>query len=130
MAGMAQREINMNYRLIEHARNHYIECLAGDGLIESEADALDLVAACGEHLAPRLLIFAESLPEVFFDLRSGLAGAVLQKFATYRVKVAAVLSPELANQGRFGEMVLEANRSNRMFHVFQEREQAEAWLVG
>ena len=119
----------MNYRLVEHAQNTSVECLPGDGLIASENDSLDLVAACGEYQASRLLISAEVLPEEFYNLRTGLAGAVLQKFAQYRVKVVAVLPPERANQGRFGEMVLEANRSNSMFHVFSEHENAEAWLV-
>jgi hypothetical protein len=119
----------VNYRLVEHPQNNYVECLAGEGQISSENDALDLVAACGEYQASRLLINAENFPEEFFNLRTGLAGAVLQKFATYMVKVAAVLPPEQANQGRFGEMVLEANRSNRMFHVFSEHEKAEGWLV-
>ena len=119
----------MNYRLVEHAQNNYVECLSGDGRIENENDALDLVAACGEHQIHRLLITAENVTEDFFHLRTGLAGAVLQKFVNYSVKVAAVLTPELVNQGRFHELVLEANRSNQLFHVFYAREQAEEWLV-
>lgn len=119
----------MNYRLVEHAQNQYVECLPGDGRIENESDALELVAACGEYLTHRLLLYAENLAEDFFNLRSGLAGEVLQKFANYRIKTAAVLPPELVNQGRFREMALEANRSNQLFHIFHEREQAEAWLA-
>ncbi len=119
----------MNYRVIEHVQNIYIECLPDGGRIESERDALDLVAACGENQANRLLLHAENLSEDFFHLKTGLAGAVLQKFVNYYVKVAAVLTPELVNQGRFQEMVLEANRSNRSFQVFYDREKAEAWLV-
>lgn len=119
----------MNYRLVEHPQNQYVEALAGDGRIESENDALELVAACGEFQTHRLLIHAENLTDDFYRLRTGLAGAVLQKFVNYSVKVAAVLPPELVNQGRFQEMALEANRSNRLFHIFHERERAEAWLV-
>lgn len=119
----------MNYRLVEHAQNNYVEVLSGDGRIEKESDALELVGACGEYRTLRLMIHAENLSEDFFHLRTGLAGEVLLKFSNYRIKFAAVLTPELVNQGRFYEMVLEANRSNRMFHVFYERDKAEAWLV-
>jgi hypothetical protein len=119
----------VNYRLVEHPQNNYVECLAGDGRIENESDALDLVAACGEYQIHRLLIYAENVSEDFFHLRTGLAGAVLQKFANYSIKLAAVLTPDLVNQGHFREMVLEANRSNQNFHVFYEREKAEEWLV-
>ena len=119
----------MNYRLVEHILNGYIECLPGGGRIESESDALDLVAACGENQVQRLLLHAENLADDFYHLRTGLAGTVLLKFVTYSIKVAAVLTPEQVNQGRFREMVLEANRSNRHFHVFYEREKAEEWLI-
>ncbi len=119
----------MNYRLITDLPNAYLECLAGDGQIQSERDALDLVAACGEHQVHRLLLHAENLADDFYHLRTGLAGAVLQKFNTYAIKLAAVLTPELVNQGRFQEMVLEANRRDRLFHVFYDREAAAAWLV-
>jgi PadR family transcriptional regulator AphA len=120
----------MNYRLVENAQNNYVEALAGDSRIEKENDALDLVAACVEFRTHRLLLDAENLPEDFYHLHTGLAGAVLQKFANYAIKVAAVLSPELVKQGKLQEMVLEANRSNQMFHVFYDREKAVEWLVG
>lgn len=119
----------MNYRLVEHPHNNFVEVLPGDGCIASEADALKLVGACGEFRVQRLLLYAENLSDDFYHLRTGLAGTVLLKFSNYRVKFAAVLTPELVNQGRFEEMVLEANRANNLFHVFYDRDQAVAWLV-
>jgi hypothetical protein len=43
-------------------------------------------------------------------------------------RVAAVIPLNLVDQGRFHEMVLEANRGNQ-FRVFQSREKAEQWLL-
>ena len=117
-----------NYRLVDNPENPYVECLPDGGQIESERDVLDLVAACGEHLAHRLLIHAESLTEDFYNLKTGLAGAVLLKFSNYKIKAALVLTPEVVT-GRFEEMVMEANRRNREIHVFYEQEAAVAWLV-
>lgn len=119
----------MNYRVVENAHNKYIEGLSDGVRIESERDALDLVAACGENRVHRLLLYGENLADDFYRLKTGLAGAVLQKFAIYSIKVAAVLTPERVDHGRFSEMVLEANRSNRNFHVFFSRENAEEWLT-
>jgi PadR family transcriptional regulator AphA len=119
----------VNYRLVENTYNRYIECLSDGIRIASERDALDLVAACGENQAHRLLLYGGNLADDFYRLKTGLAGAVLLKFAVYSIKVAAVLTPELVDHGRFREMVLEANRSNRNFHVFFSRENAEEWLV-
>lgn len=123
----------MNYRVVESGGTSLIECLPGDehdpSRIGSEADALDLVGICGEHQIHRLLLHAANLTDDFYNLRTGLAGTVLQKFVNYRIRAAAVLTPELATQGRFGEMVREANRG-RQFRVFYDRAEAEAWLTG
>ena len=118
----------MNYRLITEHRQTYLECLPGEGQLASESEALDLVAACGENGTDRLMLHAWNLTEDFYSLRTGLAGAILLKFSNYHIRVAAVLTPELVNQGRFREMVLETNRGNQ-FRVFYDQEAAEHWLI-
>jgi hypothetical protein len=118
----------MNYRFVKKENTSYVECLPDGGTIASEADALDLVAACGEHQCHRLLMHASNLTPDFYDLHTGLAGAVLLKFSNYRIQAAVILTPELATQGRFGEMVLETNRGNQ-FRVFYDLPSAETWLA-
>ncbi len=107
----------------------YIECIPSEWRLAGEREALDLVAACVEKGSNRLMLHAESLTEDFYRLRTRLAGDILQKFINYHIRVAAILPLDLVNQGRFREMVLEANRGNQ-FRVFQNREQAEQWLIG
>ena len=118
----------LNYRLIENTHHPYVECLPDGGHIEREADALDLVGACGEHRAHRLMLHAENLTGDFYNLKTGLAGKVLLKFSNYQIKTAFVLKPGAIND-RFDEMAQEANRCNRELHFFEERAAAEAWLV-
>jgi PadR family transcriptional regulator, regulatory protein AphA len=118
----------MNYTLVEKDGKNYLECLPGRARLKDEQSALDLVAACGEYRTNRILLHANNLSKNFFRLRTGVAGAVLLKFVTYSIKVAAVLSPELVHQGKFHDMVIEANRGSQ-FHVFYEREKAESWLI-
>ena len=120
--------IGMNCRIIETKGVKYVEGPHEGRLISSENDALDLVAWCGENDTNRLLLYAANLHEDFFNLKTGLAGAVLQKFINYGIKAAAVIPPELSNQGRFREMALEANRGQH-FRVFSEASKAEAWLI-
>jgi hypothetical protein len=43
----------------------------------------------------------------FFDLRTGFAGDVLQRFVNYRAKLAIVLADPAAHGQRFGELVYE-----------------------
>lgn len=118
----------INYHLVENSINAFVECLPDGGQVQSEQDALDLVGACGEYQAHRLLLHAANLGEDFYDLKTGLAGAVLLKFSNYRIKAAIVVDPERMT-GRFGEMAGEANRRNRDFHVFHAREDAVKWLI-
>ena len=120
----------MNYRTVDRGEYTFIEVLAGPERLSSEQDALDLVGACGEAGTDRLLIHKEALSDDFYNLRSGLAGAVLLKLSIYRIITAAVISPEIATQGRFGEMVLETNRRSSTFRVFSTPDEAEAWLAG
>jgi PadR family transcriptional regulator, regulatory protein AphA len=118
----------MNYKLIKEGLHTYLECLPGEKRLASEREALDLVAACGENGTDRLMLHAANLTDDFYQLNTGLAGALLLKFSTYRIRVAAILTPALVNQGRFREMVLETNRGNQ-FRVFYDRKSAEEWLI-
>ena len=118
----------MNTRLIVKDGKSYLECLPGEWRVKSERDALDLMVTCAENETEQLMLHAENLTDDFYRLRTGLAGDILQKFANYHIRVAAVIPLELVNQSRFKEMVQEANRGNQ-FRVFQTREKAEQWLI-
>jgi Domain of unknown function (DUF4180) len=118
----------MSYQLSQQNGKTFIECLPGVLCLQNERDALDLVAACGENDTPLLLLYAENLAPTFFDLSTRLAGEILLKFTNYRIRAAAVLTPELATKGKFGEFVLETNRG-RDFRVFYSREEAVSWLT-
>jgi PadR family transcriptional regulator AphA len=117
----------MNYIVINKNKT-IIECLAGEKCLASEQDALELVGICGEYQSDCVMIHADNLSEEFFDLKTGVAGAILLKFSNYFIRAAAIVPPELVKQGKFHEMVLEANRGNQ-FRVFSERQAAEAWLI-
>jgi len=68
------------------------------------------------------------LPEDFFNLRTGLAGSVLQKFSNYGLKVALVMADQQRVKGKFREFITEANRGNS-FKVFSSKEEAENWIL-
>ena len=119
----------MNYTLIHTQGRSYIECQPGEICLRNEADALDLVAACGENGTQRLMIHASNLAPEFFDLSTRVAGEILLKFSNYRIQAAAVLRPEMVERGKFKDFVLETNRG-RDFRVFYDRQSAESWLVG
>ncbi len=118
----------MDYRTVERAGKVVVE-LSGGAFLKSERDAVDIAGICGEEGTNLVLLHEGNLSSDFFDLRTGLAGAVLLKWSTYRIRAAAVVSPERIGEGKFYDFVLETNRG-RQFYVASERESAEKWLTG
>ena len=74
-----------------------------------------------------LILSEEELSPIFFDLRSGLAGELLQKFVNYRVPLALVVKDPFARSQRFGELAREL-KTHSMVRVFPALESATAWM--
>jgi len=117
----------VDLELAESGNATYVRSKAGAQVLDSERALSSLISYCGEHQTHRVLLFAENLHKDFFNLSSGEAGRLLQRFAAYRFKVAAVLPPECI-KGQFSLFVLETNRGGH-FRVFRCTDEAEQWLV-
>ena len=118
----------MNVNIRKQNNKIYIEMIPGKMMINDEQDAVDLVGLCGENKTNKILFYDENLSENFFNLKTKTAGGILQKFTNYNVKAALVLSNDNYIKGRFGEMVLEANKGGN-FGVFIDKKKAEEWLL-
>ncbi|MCI0389284.1 MAG: DUF4180 domain-containing protein [Acidobacteria bacterium] len=84
-----------------------------------------MIAACID--AEGLILTEDDLAQEFFDLRSGLAGELFQKFMNYRVRVAIVLLDPEAYGERFSELAYE-HKSHSMIRFVRSKDEAEAWL--
>ncbi len=65
----------------------------------------------------RVIIHAKHITPGFFDLRTGMAGEVLQKFSNYRVRLAIVgdLTPYMGNSLR--SFIAESNQAGQVSFV-------------
>ena len=116
-------------RVVEERGLTLVEGTPGEPLLRELADDNRLVERCFEARATAALLYAANLTPAFFDLRSGEAGAILQKLRTYQIRLAVVApagSVELSE--RFRELLLDERRA-RYFGVFDTREAALAWLA-
>ena len=118
----------MNYQIREIGSKKYIEVVSTAEPVSSENDALDMIALCWEHEANALMINYETLSENFFNLKTKVAGNIIQKFVNYNIKVAAIVPQETIQKGRFKEMALETNKGNH-FRLYESKEEAEKWLL-
>ena len=75
-----------------------------------------------------LVLDEKELSAEFFDLRTGFAGEVLQKFTNYRARLAIVVADAAAYGSRFSELVYE-QRANRSVRFFSTGQQARLWLA-
>jgi PadR family transcriptional regulator AphA len=75
-----------------------------------------------------LLLDESQLGANFFDLHTGLAGEVLQKFTNYRVRLAIVVADAQAHGSRFSELVRE-HRSHAAVRFFDTEQRARQWLT-
>ncbi|RPI20290.1 MAG: DUF4180 domain-containing protein [Acidobacteria bacterium] len=93
--------------------------------VGSFSDISNALAAC---LGAKGLILTEKdLAPEFFDLRSGLAGELFQKFSNYRLRVAIVLSDAEPYGARFRELAYE-HKTHNMIRFVRSNDEAEAWL--
>jgi Domain of unknown function (DUF4180) len=93
--------------------------------IRSFSDISDTLGACIG--AEGLILTENDLAREFFDLRSGLAGELFQKFINYGLRVAIVLPDPEAYGERFGELAYE-HASHSMIRFFRSKDEAKAWL--
>jgi uncharacterized protein DUF4180 len=67
----------------------------------------DVSDAVGASLGRSLILTEGDLGPNFFDLRTGLAGELIQKFVNYRVRVAIIVPMPDAHGERFAELAHE-----------------------
>jgi len=112
----------------EEAGIRFVEGKAGQPLMRSVKDAGLVLEACFSAGTDSAVLYPENLTEAFFDLSSGEAGEILQKFRNYRVRVVVVCAPGSVHfSTRFAEMASEETRG-RHFGVVESRLAAQEWL--
>ena len=89
-------------------------CTAEGEMVRTESDAVQLAVDAGVQYAEWVVLPTERLDDAFFDLRTGMAGAILQKFAMYRMRLAVIgdISAHTEGSTSFRDMVRETNRGN------------------
>lgn len=95
-------------------------CLIADAdgpVVRDVHAASDLIAEAMSQGARVLVVPASRLDDAFFQLRSGLAGEILQKAANYRKKFAVIgdVSAYVAASNAFRDLVVESKRSDSFF---------------
>jgi hypothetical protein len=87
----------------------------------------DISDAVGASLGRGLILTEADLGPDFFDLRSGLAGEVIQKFVNYRVRVSIVVPMPDAHGDRFAELAHE-HATHPTVRFVRSVDEAKQWM--
>ncbi|EJQ44525.1 hypothetical protein IEE_02715 [Bacillus cereus BAG5X1-1] len=95
-------------------------------LISDVQSALDLMATVQYEADSKRIIIKKSLiSESFFDLKTRLAGDILQKFINYRVKIAIVGDFSMYTSKSLKDFIYECNKGKDIFFLATEQQAIE-----
>ena len=92
-------------------------------VLSDVSDFLDLMGNAGYQGVERILIHKTNLEPAFFDLKTGIAGEILQKFSTYNHKLAILGDFTNVESKSLRDFIRESNRTGRILFV-DNREEA------
>ncbi len=94
--------------------------------IKDAQSALDLIANCGYQGADGIVMHEENISPDFFELKTGLAGEVLQKFSNYKMKLAIVGDFSKYTSKSLTDFIYESNKGRQISFVKSLEEAKQA----
>lgn len=109
-----------------HLHKFIIAEIKSEGiLVHNAQDAVELIFACFEYDTDKIILQQKNLPPDFFDLKTGLAGEILQKFSTYQAYLAIVGNFSNYSSKSLKDFIFESNKQGRINFVATMEEAIE-----
>lgn len=120
------RRVIMNIAKVEVGGGNIAVVSSSEILIGDVQSALDFMATVQyEAGCDRIVINKSLLSESFFDLKTRLAGEILQKFINYRVKVVIIGDFSVYSSQSLQDFIYECNSGNDIFFLPTEQQAIE-----
>ncbi len=114
---------------IQTVNGKEIALINAEGVVISNAqDALEIIANCNYQGAENIIVQEQHLDKTFFDLKTGLAGDILQKFSNYRSKLAIVGDFSQYESKSLRDFIYESNKAGRINFVATMQEATDKLL--
>ncbi len=96
-----------------------LECAADGQRLRTYQDTVDLVGRAFENRATLIVIPVECLDDEFFQLKTRIAGELIQKFVQYRRRLVILgdISGFLAESSALRAFVAESNRGKEVWFL-------------
>ncbi|HPD95031.1 MAG: DUF4180 domain-containing protein [Bacteroidales bacterium] len=93
------------------------EVISEEIVINETQDALDIMADAGNMDASRIIIHERNIVPDFFNLSTGIAGEILQKFSTYSCKLAIIGDFSKFTSKSLKDFIYESNKHGQINFV-------------
>ena len=107
----------MNFLFHELKGEKIAELPSGGMQIAGVEEALDLLGNAEYLGASMIIIYKEDLLDDFFDLSTGIAGDILQKFSNYRKRLAIIGDFSIINSKSLRDFIFESNKFGNILFV-------------
>lgn len=116
----------MNIAKVIHGGRTIAVVSGSETLVSDVQDALDLMATVRYEVdCDRIVLHKALLSESFFDLKTRLAGEILQKFINYHVKAAVVGDFSGYTSRSLRDFIYECNNGKDIFFLADEQQAVE-----
>lgn len=114
---------NMKVQVNEKGNSKVAIIESSEVIINGVQDALDVMATV-RHMydCDKMVISKAAVSESFFDLKTGLAGEILQKYVNYNMKVAVVGNFADYASKSLKDFIYESNQGSQAFFLDNEKE--------
>ncbi len=107
----------MDIRIINVDEVTIAEIVSDEIVFVTTQDALDIIANCGYQGADNIIVQESNLSPDFFDLKTRIAGEMLQKFSTYNSHLAIVGNFSKYESKALRDFIYESNKVGRINFV-------------
>jgi hypothetical protein len=101
----------MNYKIHKGKNADIVEVCDPSVVLKNSKDFLDLT---GNVPSNRIILYKHNLADDFFDLKSGIAGDILQKVSNYNLKLGIVGDFSLMASKSLGDFIYESNKNKQV----------------
>ena len=107
----------MTFKIHEIENGAIAELIGESVQVNTIQDALDLIGNASYQEARNVVVFTHQLNPDFFELKTRLAGEILQKVVNYQMRMAIVGVFTDVKSESLKAFITESNRGNHVFFV-------------
>jgi hypothetical protein len=111
------KEIQMNIEIHQTGEIRIAEVVSDKVLIKNPEEGLQLLADLYYQDVDRIILQEQNICTEFFDLKTGIAGEILQKFSNYRVRLAIVGDFSKYQSKSMKDFIYESNKGKQVNFV-------------